>query len=282
MFEKQQQNVGDNSRAIQVNGDLVVTPYQEIRAIFYDLFELNFPKIQKEAKKTADERVNEMLEQLRIAFEKHKEDIETEKFMEPGIQYEMQAIATDVARRGSKSNIDMLCELLCTITSKDCPELVELIASEARQAIPRMSPTHLSYLSLEILVNEASYQNSNSSPTPQRIDLFLSEINEHIKYANDMTVGDLQYLNCIGCINRRGIVITDVIPHFVKEVDTIKDQNFQDLLVYFKENNLENLELFFEIMEKCQIGRFSLSATGRLIGWLNLGRYSSVNVKDLF
>ena len=136
MFENQKQDVGTNSTAIQVNGDLTITPYQEIKAIFLDLFELNFPKVQQIASKIAQERIDKLLIELEKSFSKHKDSIDKEKFTEPSVQFEMQAIAIDVARRGEKSNIELLCELLSTILSKDCPELIELISSEARRVLP--------------------------------------------------------------------------------------------------------------------------------------------------
>ena len=146
MFEKQKQEVGDNSQAVQVNGDLIVTPYQELRAIFQDLFQLNFPKIRELAQATAQQRVDSLLEELKRAFEKHQDTIDSEKFSDPGMQYEMQAIAIDVARRGEKSNMDLLCELFCTMMDKNCPELIELIAAEARRILPTLSKKHISRL----------------------------------------------------------------------------------------------------------------------------------------
>lgn len=104
MLEKQKQQIGNNSTGIQVQRDLVLGPnYTDIRAIFLDLFQLNFPKVQEIASKTADERVEKLLEELEYSFRKHKDVIDAEKFTDPSLQYEMQSIAINVARRGEKS-----------------------------------------------------------------------------------------------------------------------------------------------------------------------------------
>lgn len=79
MFEKQKLDVGENSSAIQAGGNVTITPYLELRAIFLDLFELNFPRIQQVAKETANQRVDAMLEELKKSFEKHKNDIDPSK-----------------------------------------------------------------------------------------------------------------------------------------------------------------------------------------------------------
>jgi len=278
MSKKQKQEVGDHSTAIQVGGDLTVTSYQDIRAIFNDLFELNFPKIQQIAAGKARESLDEMLEELRSAFERHKETIDKEKFTEPGIQYEMEGIAIDVARRGKKSNMEMLCELLCTITSRDCPELIELVAGEARRAIPMLSKKHLSYLSVEVIVKEAEYEGKEVA----LINAHIALVNNHIIHSKELKFGDLQYLNSLGVINQRGIRTTGIIPNFIKNLPVFENKKDNEIKDYCKENGMVNILNFFEIMEVCYIGSYYLTATGRLIGWLNLAKFSHVDIKKLF
>jgi len=278
MLEKQKQDVGDNSTAIQVQGDYHGSSYTEIREIFLDLFQLNFPKIQEMAAQKAQERIDAMLEQLKQSFEKHKNDIDSSKFTEPAIQYEMQAMAIDVARRGEKSNVELLCELLSTVLSKDCPELIELISGEARRVLPMLSKSHIAYLSLEILVNEASV----ASIPAEDLNATLGETLNHISEANNITPGDLQYIACTGAIETRGIIHTGIIPSVVKSVDELKDKKIDELKALCDERGLLNIKELLAVTEKCGVGRFQLMAVGRLIGWLNLSQYSSVDVKSLF
>lgn len=278
MLEKQKQDVGDNSLAIQAQGNVTVTPYTELKAIFLDLFELNFPKIQQVAKETADERVESLLEEMKSSFEKHKDEIDPEKFSEPGMQYEMQAIAVDVARRGDKSNLDLLCELFCTMMSKDCPELIELIASEARRILPMLSQKHVSYLSLEIMVNEASLQ----SPNIQGIDMVLGQTLNHIHESSLITTGDLQYISCAGAIERKGITHIGVVPNFIKDIPELKGKNADQLREYAIQHGLVNIPRILELIKTCHIGNFDLTAVGRLIGWLNISKYGQIDIKQLF
>lgn len=280
MLEKQKQTVGDNSTAIQVNGNLVITPYHEIRRIFLDLFELNFPKIQKIAEKKAREHVEEMLQQLKKSFEKHKDGIDPDKFSDPFIQYEMQEIAKDVARRGEKSNIELLCELFSTIVSKDCPELIELVASKAREILPILAQKHIAYLSLEILVNEAPP--SDQIKTITDLNESLSDIIEHIKGANYITPGDLQYLASVGAIETRGIIVMGIVPSILKSINHFKNKNYKEIEKLCHENNYKNISALLDLMNKCLIGRYQLMAVGRLIGWLNISRFSNVDLKNLF
>jgi len=278
MFEKQKQDVGNNSTAIQANGNITITPYHELRTIFLDLFELNFPRIQQVAKEIADNRIQSFLSELQSSFEKHKEHIDPVKFSEPAIQYEMQAMAIDVARKGDKSNIELLCELFCTIMSKDCPELIELIASEGRRILPMLSSRHVSYLSLEIIVNEASIPGTNLNA----IDQSIGETINHIKEAKNTTYSDLQYVACAGAIVQRGITVVGTVPSFFMDIPELKGKNAEQIIEHSKINGLKNLPKLLKLLQRCHIGRFELTAVGRLIGWLNLSKFSQIDIKTLF
>ncbi|HGF7511414.1 TPA: LPO_1073/Vpar_1526 family protein [Vibrio cholerae] len=278
MFEKQKLDVGENSSAIQAAGNVTITPYLELRAIFLDLFELNFPRIQQVAKETANQRVDAMLEELKKSFEKHKNDIDPSKFADPGIQYEMQAMAVDVARKGEKSNLDLLCELFCTMMSKDCPELIELIAAEARRILPNLSSKHVNYLSLEILMNDAAFD----VPYIQRTNQMVSQTLEHIRTCSQITQSDLQYVSVSGAIVARQIPHIGVTPSFLKSVAEFKGKSVEQIVEYSKHHGLHSIAELQELANKCHIGYFQLTAVGRLIGWLNLAKFSQVDVKQLF
>lgn len=279
MLEKQKLEIGNNSTGIQVNGDYIAAPsYTDIKAIFMDLFQLNFPKVQEIAAKTATERVNNLLDRMKESFDKHKNEIDIKKFEDPFMQYEMQSMAMNVAKRGDKSNTELLTELLCTVASKNCPELIELISSEAMRVVPLLSKRHLDYLSLEILILEAGIGVQNAPTANMHIGTTLG----HLSSIDSLTVGDLQYLACTRVIEQRGITYTGIVPSILKEVPELKGKQSAEVKKYCVENNLKNICRLMDLLEKCYIGHHQLLAIGRLIGWLNLGKYSGVDIKTLF
>ena len=155
-MSKQNLKTGENSTSIQVGGDVNIQEnnYLEIKEIFLDLFDLNFPKILEEAKEIVDQRIAELLKELERSFMKNKDSIEKTKFNEPAIQYEIQKMTIDVARRGKKSNLELLCELFSTLVSTDCPEIIELIASDTLKILPLLNKKHLAYLSFWVVFYE--------------------------------------------------------------------------------------------------------------------------------
>ena len=281
MNEKQKQEVGNNSTAIQVNGDYVINPaYDQVRAIFMDLFDLNFPRVQDVAKREADIRIQELLNTLQKSFIKHQDTIDVNKFNDPGIQYEMQEMTKNVARFGKKGNIELLCELFSNILDADCPDVVELIAGETLKILPQINKKHLSFLSVMIVTFEASVNNPNLTITD--IDELFSSLIPILDAATEISGDDISYLNCINCIRSKGITHINVNPTLITSNERYSKMNSDEVRKEAESLSLNNVLKFYELMQKCQIGRYDLTPIGRLIGWLNIDKLSSINIKDLF
>jgi hypothetical protein len=279
MNEKQNQKVGDNSTAIQVNGDYHAgLPYDQVKSIFMDLFELNFPRIQTIAKTEADKRVQDLLNVLRQSMEAKQSNIDVSKFTDPGIQFEMQQLITSVARRGNKSNIDLLSELFTTIIEKDCPEIIELIAGETLKILPLLGVKQLDVLSVMILTFEASVE----IKTIEQAENVFRDAMPFIRQAEYITSGDISYLECVNCISRKSITHVNVVPNIIRCIPGMEKTGIEEVISQSKQKQLSNILSFTKYMEKCQIGRFDLSPVGRLIGWLHIQRISKIDIKTLF
>lgn len=279
MLENQKQQVDNNSTGIQVQGDLNIgLGYKDIRAIFYELLELNFPKIQQIATQTAIENLNKFLDELKDSLEKHRYDIDTEKFSDPFLQYEMQNLATNVAIRGDKSNIKLLTELLFTIASKKCPEIMELFSSEALKIVPKLVKNHIDYLTLDILVNEATIKPQSALDA----NLFLENFLLYISEASNVSYNDFQYIASLKAIESFGIVKLGITPVFFNDVPEFKEKNINYIKNFCFENKLDKIIKLIEMMEKCNTGHYHLLPVGRLIGWLNLSPFSKFDINTLF
>lgn len=279
MIENQKQNIGDNSTAIQVKGNLSIgSSYTDIKEIFLDLFELNFPKIQEVAAQTARNRVDNLLEEMRESFQKHKELIDIEKFEEPSVQFEMQAMTVNAAKRGDKSNYKLLSEILCTSISKDCPEIIELISSEALSVVPSLNQSHIDYLSLQILIHEAKMPNNPLNYLNINIKPTLNSISA----VKQITISEIQYLSLQRVLEPMGIVHMEIIPALINEYQEIKGKNYESIKNYCRQNNLMNILELIELAETKYVGHFRLTPIGRLIGWMNLAQFSQIEIKELF
>jgi len=271
MLEKQRQTIGDNSTGIQVKGDYIAgNTYTEIKSIFLDLFELNFPKIQQIAQDTANERISRFLDDLRDSLEKHSSNINPLRFTDPLLQYEMQSIAINVARRGENSNTNILAELLCSIASNECTELTELITTESLKIVSMLNKTHLAYLSAMVVITQMSF----TVNTAKDVDIELQKYLDYVSESNAITNKDIQYIACTRAIESTAHNYSDRTPYALVKIPEL---NFESeyiqrphIIKYCKDNKLDNILRLWELSDKCLVGHYHLMATGYSIGSLNL------------
>ncbi|HHQ4486988.1 TPA: hypothetical protein ACSP8J_003471, partial [Aeromonas veronii] len=105
---------------------------------------------------------------------------------------------------------------------------------------------------------------------------------DHIRTCSQITQSDLQYVSVSGAIIARQIPHIGVTPSFLESVAEFKGKSVEQIVEYSKQNGLHSIAELQELANKCHIGYFQLTAVGRLIGWLNLAKFSQVDVKQLF
>ncbi|MCT4637216.1 MAG: hypothetical protein N4A72_05875 [Bacteroidales bacterium] len=274
MLEKQKQEIGDNSTGIQVQGDLVVgTSYTDIRAIFLDLFQLNFPKVQEIASITANERVDKLLDEIKNSFEEHKDEIDIKKFEDPSLQYEMQLMAINAARRGEKSNLKLLAKLLCVIASKNCSDLNELITSEALKVVPLLNNNHIQFLSfMSFIILEEKFFTEKE----------FSEIENDIKDLEfdkpiNLSRKDYSYLISLGLISHRGTITKNSLPPILSQNKLSEKLTLEKLISHSQQNDLVQFIQFLKLLEPTGFGVYNLQETGNLIGRTRLSHTIKIN-----
>ena len=80
-MDGQKQKVGENSTAIQAGGNVYIgLQYTDVKEIFYDLFQNNYPTLVKSAADEARKNVDECFAKLESRLIAEKENINVEKF----------------------------------------------------------------------------------------------------------------------------------------------------------------------------------------------------------
>ena len=258
---------------------------------FLDLFDLNFPKIQKIAQEKAKENVNLLLEEFQIAFEANKKNIDTDRFEEPEIQYQMQCMTIDVARKGDKSNIELLSELMVTLVSKNTTEMLELIALEARKIVPLLSKKHIAFLKIFILYNEVILDDNT---TKNDLNVFFGGFVNDMNLLNNISISEIEYIFQMKCIEKKKMISVQSInredntvriepPRLFNNIDSYNAvKNDSEAISYAKENNHNNIEKFMMIARYIHVNDYELTIIGRLIGWLSFGKQENVDINNLF
>lgn len=190
----------------------------------------------------------------------------------------MQAMTVNAAKRGDKSNYKLLSEILCTSISKDCPEIIELISSEALSVIPSLNKIHIDYLSLKILIHEAKMPNNPLD----YININIKPTLNSITAVKEITISEIQYLSLKRVLEPMGFVYVEIIPALINEYEEIKGKNYETIKDYCRKNNLTNIIELIELAETKYVGHYRLTPIGRLIGWMKLAQFSQIEIKELF
>lgn len=281
MIEKQKQEVGDNSQAIQVNGDYVVkVDYHEIREIFMDLFNLNFPQIQAIAKEEANSRINQFMCTFENKLSEHQDRIDTSKFNDPGIQYEMCNMIKNAARFGDKSNIDELCEVFNLILEKDCADIFQLIIIQTLETLPQINKKHLLILALASIIYPDKLK--LNSKTLDEANFRLGKIFEYIGDIGDISWNEINYLECVKCISIDTIDLEELKKTVLNAIEGYDKKTSVEIKNKAKESNLYNIIKMYEYIEKYSLSLYNLTEVGRLIGMVRLKPYMNFNLNKVF
>lgn len=148
--KKQEQNVAENSSAIQaagnvtVNNGLSVTEVKELCLLF---LKDNFPALRDEAVREAEVNVREFAQELEEKIVQNAQFITLDKFKDPDVQAAINDAVQASARRGKKANTNVLVDLITERASVSASDFKDIVLSEAVLVVPKLTKEQISYLS---------------------------------------------------------------------------------------------------------------------------------------
>lgn len=125
------------------------------------LFMDNFPKLQEEAKKIAEDRAEELCKNV-IAKLKRQGKNDFSEFSDPDVQYILNKSHQEYARFGTDALCELLSELIINRINYNNDFYMKVIIDEAVDIVKSLSETHLNYLSLIFLGKQTKFKNINS------------------------------------------------------------------------------------------------------------------------
>ena len=149
MLSEQEQNVDNNSNAYQAARDINITnDYIQIKAIFNDLYKINFPELVNEAANRAKENLCSYIDKFTSQLNGLDVVNVQEKLKEPNSQYILNESIVNASRYGNKIDTNLLAmSIKESLLSDD--DLLERIFENASLIIPKINRKQL----LIILVN---------------------------------------------------------------------------------------------------------------------------------
>src|SRR5690606_38023584 len=116
LLDKQNQNVGDGSTAHLAGRDIIHNTYyglrdHEVASLVQELLQNNFPRLVNDAKEAVERNIEEFNAKLHQTLEKRFQDLNFDKLSDPDVQADFNQAINNAARKGKKSNLDLLTEI---------------------------------------------------------------------------------------------------------------------------------------------------------------------------
>ena len=195
------QTAGENSKNLNVMGDYHEgLSYKDARQVALDVFKANSSVYTEIAKKTIDERVVNITDDIFTMIYSELPDT-VEKLVEPAVQDTLLKIQKEYAKNDDPALKERLIALLKNRLKADEKDMETIVLDEALEIVPKLTGIQLNILSLHLTVLRILHHEVTNSDTffhmlTSKILLFYSNrMSKTIEYAH------LQYLGCTGILS---------------------------------------------------------------------------------
>ena len=195
------QTAGENSKNLNVMGDYHEgLSYKDARQVALDVFKANSSVYTEIAKKTIDERVVNITDDIFTMIYSELPDT-VEKLVEPAVQDTLLKIQKEYAKNDDPALKERLVALLKNRLKADEKDMETIVLDEALEIVPKLTGIQLNILSLNLTVlrilhHEVTNRDTFFHMLTSKILLFYSNhMSKTMEYAH------LQYLGCTGILS---------------------------------------------------------------------------------
>ena len=192
---------GENSKNLNVMGDYHEgLSYKDARQVALDVFKANSSVYTEIAKKTIDERVVNITDDIFTMIYSELPDT-VEKLVEPAVQDTLLKIQKEYAKNDDPALKERLIALLKNRLKADEKDMETIVLDEALEIVPKLTGIQLNILSLNLTVlrilhHEVTNRDTFFHMLTSKILLFYSNhMSKTMEYAH------LQYLGCTGILS---------------------------------------------------------------------------------
>lgn len=277
---KGKKNISDNSSGIQADRDINIKiglGVEEVKNLTLLYLKENFPKLREDAIKTAEENVKEFINEFEKKYTQKRKEIYFLKFSDPDIQNSINDATLEIAKRGRKSNINLLTDLVFEIIKKDNNDLQSLVAAEAIKIVSQLNVGQINHLSIMVFFEYMSIPNCTNI---NQYDMSCKHLLPILSKSSTLSGWNLQYLESKKCLIHQFIGRSNIFSSLSNKNKNLILNEGQNI-----ENQIEQtkyFKLFTAQYEKHRMNYQRLTIIGSLIGAINIKRYlpESIDLKN--
>lgn len=196
-MDGQKQKVGENGVALQAGGDINIgLRYADIKEIFYDLFQQNFPMLAIIARDEAKKNVDDCFAKLEQRLILEKENIDAGKFSQSNTQFLLNDAIQICARKGSKIDMDSLLDVFTLTLCKNTSPMLELVSEEVLNIFPRLTSVHINIMTIIHVVTKIRMKNTAALDNIYR--KLIDTIGLNVQITDNMGL----YLDSLGLVSK--------------------------------------------------------------------------------
>jgi len=251
MGNNKKQAVENNSTAVQADviENLTIerglSP-KEVEIYCLGLFEYNFPRLRDAAAQKAEENIKIFAKKLKENIEENIEAIVLDKFSDPDVQFHLNDVIQNIARKGEKAHPEILIELIKNKVSKKTDDFDDLICNQSVNLIDKLTTEHIQLLAFIRIVNNFLPSEELMNITDmdeQKFILILKKINRGMFFFESILSGSFnlnyiqsKYLESIGLIH------FDNMPFAYEAISILEERIKKDN--FFDKNLKDNIEKY--------------------------------------
>lgn len=196
-MDGQKQKVGENGVALQAGGDINIgLGYADIKEIFYDLFQQNFPMLAKIARDEAKKNVDDCFAKLEQRLILEKENIDANKFSQSNTQFLLNDAIQICARKGSKIDMDSLLDVFTLTLCRNTSPMLELVSEQVLKIFPRLTRDYINVLTVIHIVAKVRMESAVGIENAYR--KLIDSIGLNARITEDVGL----YLDSLGLVSK--------------------------------------------------------------------------------
>lgn len=272
MLNKDQtQSTGDNCTAVQA-GTIIINngqSYEDVKQIFYDLFEVNFHKLSDEAKEIAEKRAKSIIDKFLCELI-HQNPNGLNQANNPDFQYDIFIAQREYARSGDPILADMLISFLIERTKETKRSLRQIVLNESLIVASKLTKEEFDHLTIMFVLQYHSehYKFHNASDFASYISTYILPFWSFRK--GQSLRPHLQYTGCGSHLTFRVANLEDFLE---SKYDSFPLEDFSNLRTSIESLD-PNIKSFFDLFEDSTANHMILTSVGIAIGYANLCRFT--------
>lgn len=267
------QKVNRSENVVQIAGNAEINnqyglTVNEVRELTGMFMRENFPVLRAEAINAAQVNVNHFLLQFEQKIAQSIGNIDPTRFKDPDIQSSLNDAVIETAKKGSRSNPEILVELVTERLNLRTNDYVSLVVSEAIRVVPRLTPEQIAFLTLVLFLKKTKHDTAKSFNDFLPLASIVLEVSRCSFGLSDSKKSHLEFTGCVKVNGLLSVSIYEIWKAnygFIKEIPDEELKNtieldypiLHELAKAFSENKLEEM---------------TISSVGQVIAIANLSK----------